>query len=619
MTHPHAEQPGQRPPKAWRLLFILSLLALVAVVMLFVGDRYGDNIARTARQFWSDVTGSSATTAKDSGGGTFYTCGMHPWVILPKEGLCPVCHMDLTPLDPAKFTGEIAIDPVLVQNIGVRVAAVESGPLTRTVRTVGKVDYDETAIEDVSLKVAGWIEELHVDYLGAAVEQGEPLFELYSPELFAAQQEYLLARQQQDRPPVSPIPRMAEDTRGQLQATRTRLQFFGIGDAQIEALDRAAAPRKTMTITSPFTGTVIRKMAIAGMRVEPGMQLYRIADLRRVWVTVTVYEYQLPFVEVGQPATMTLSYIPGQEFEGPVTYVYPWTDERTRQVNVRLEFDNQHGLLKPGMFANVRLRRTLAAERTLVSRSAVLDTGERQVAFVSLGSGRFEPRDLRLGVENDQGMVEVLDGLKPGEMVVTSAQFLLDSESKIREGLLRMIRGNLVGAQEAAGESELELSDMPQALATALAQVLDDYLGIGNTLAADSADGLAEPARRIASSVDAMLAVTIPGHEHFWHQHDEAATIRGKALELVDAADIAAARLSFTDLSVALAKLLRATGVPTQHGHEVQELHCPMFLENQGGSVWLQHGGKVLNPYFGDMMLGCFDWRKTLPAAGQGR
>lgn len=613
---PQAGHPA--PPKAWRTFRTLLLLALVAAAMLFVGHHYGDRIGATLREMWTDLTGAGASADEQETGNTFFTCGMHPWVILPEPGLCPICHMELTPLDPTKFTGEIAIDPVLVQNIGVRTGLVEAGPLVGTVRTVGKVDYDETRLHDVNLKVAGWIEELHVDFLGAAVEQGQPLFELYSPELFSAQQEYLLAVQQQQQQAAVPhVPRVAADAASAQQAARTRLTYFGIDDAQIEQLEASGQPQKTMTIKSPIRGTVIRKMAVAGMRVEPGMQMYRIADLSEVWVTVTVYEYQLPFVELGQEATMALSYVPGQEFHGRVTYIYPWTDEKTREVNVRLEFDNDAGLLKPGMFANVELRRTLAQERTLVSRSAVIDTGARQVAFVSLGGGRFEPRKLRLGIETDGGMVEVLDGLKPGERVVNSAQFLLDSESKIREGLLRMLRGDLAGTE--AGDAGVPIVDqLPPALAAALDTSLAAYLQIGDLLAGDTTAGVAEPARAIAAAVDAMLEVDVPGNAHFWHQHDEAATIRGKALELAAQSDLAAARLVFYDLSLALGTLLRATGVPAEHAPTVEELHCPMFLENQGGAIWLQDAGAIRNPYFGRRMLGCFDRRAILPRAAAG-
>lgn len=614
-NHDAADSARGRPPKAWRAFVLLLLLLVVGIVMLVVGRSYGDRIVATVKQMWQDITGASAAgPADDEGGNTFFTCGMHPWVILPTPGLCPICHMDLTPLDPSKFTGEISIDPVLAQNIGVRSGLVETGPLVGIVRTVGKIDYDETSLHDVNLRVAGWIEELHVDYLGASVAKDQPLFELYSPELFSAQQEYLLARQHGQLPGVPFVPRVAEDAATSLEAARTRLAYFGIDDAQLAELERTGKPQKTMTIKSPRAGTVIQKMAVDGMRVDPGMKMYRIADLDRVWVTVTVYEYQLPYVELGQDAVMSLPYVAGQQFEGKVTYVYPWTDEKTRQVNVRLEFDNRDGRLKPGMFANIELRRTLADERTLVSRSAVIDTGERQVALVSLGNGRFEPRDLQLGIETEGDRVEVKSGLEPGERVVTSAQFLLDSESKIREGLLRMLRGDLVGNESAVVVGP-ELDSLPPDLADSLTEALAAYLQIGDELATDAADGVAASAQKLTDAAEAMEMVVIPGQEHFWHQHTEAALVRVKAKDLVADTDLTTVRVTYADLSSAFAKLLRVTGVPASYEREVQELHCPMFLEEQGGAFWLQHSGSARNPYFGSKMLTCFDKREPLPPA----
>ncbi|GAB4161911.1 MAG: hypothetical protein Fur0037_28390 [Planctomycetota bacterium] len=604
---------GQRPPRATRLLVTAVIFCAVALASLWIGHRFGDRIGETGRQMWAGIFGSKVED-KHEENDTFYTCGMHPWVILPRPGPCPICHMDLTPLDPSKFTGEIAIDPVVVQNIGVRTALVETGPLVRTVRTVGKITYDETRLHDVNLKVAGWIEKLLVDYLGADVKAGDPLFELYSPELFSAQQEYILALEHREMPGVPFVPRVAMDADAGMNAARTRLSFFGIDEPQIAELERTKKPMKTMTIKSPFTGTVIKKMAVAGMRVNPGMQMYRIADLSKVWVDATVYEYQLPYVELGQDAQMSLPYVPGQRFSGKVTYIYPWTDEKTREVTVRLEFPNETGLLKPGMFANVDLRKTLADSRTLVDRSAIIDTGERQIAFVSLGNGRFEPRELRLGVESESGRVEVLDGLAPGERVVTSAQFLIDSESKIKEALMRLVRGGLAGEEDRKSPGP-ELPSIPKPLAAALRSALDGYLAVQDALARDETSGIERPARAIAGAASAMLEVSLPEDPHFWHRHDEVATIRGKALEIAGAKDLAAARLSFTDLSVGLGKLLRATGVPAAIG-DLEELHCPMFLENQGGSVWLQKSGVVRNPYFGAKMLGCFDKRTALAPAG---
>lgn len=619
-----AAPPSRRPLKAmpW---WLLAAFALVAAISAWLGMRFGGSIVDSLKETTARVARSTTAAGHDhaaetggdaaSGATQYYTCGMHPWVILPRPGDCPICHMKLTPLDPAKFTGQVAIDPVVVQNIGVRVEPVTEGPLVRTIRTVGTVDYDETRVRDVNTKIAGWIEDLHIDFLGAAVEQGQPLFEVYSPALFQAQEEYLLALRTQRAPgterPGQPLDLVA--------SARTKLELFDVTPQQIEALVEAGQPSRTMSVLSPHTGTVIAKHANEGMRIEPGMQVFRIADLSRVWVLVTLYESQLPFVSEGQLAVMSLPYIPGQTLEGRVVYIYPYVDTRTREVQVRLEFENPTGLLKPGMFATVELQSTLKREAVLVPRAAVISTGTRSVAFVSLGEGKFEPRDVRIGVEAGDGQVEVLDGLKPGELVVTSGQFLLDSESRVREALAKMIRGDLASEQTAevatAGASELD--SLPAPVAAGLADALRAYLAIGDRLAADSDSGIADPARSLAAALDRTIGVPIPTDEHFWHRHTEAAVARGKALELASASGLESAREAFADLSVALDKLVRATGVPPALEVGVQSLHCPMFREGQGGALWLQPAGGVRNPFFGAMMLECFDRREALPITGE--
>lgn len=597
MTEPTRE-PGKSRPAPRRL----RLIVITAAVTLLVVAVAGDTIGSAASGFWHAIFGEDTEHSHD--GHSYYTCGMHPWVIVPTPGQCPICHMDLEKLDPGKFEAEIAIDPVVTQNMGVRVREVVRAPLTRALRAVGSIDYDETRVRDLNLKVAGWLERVAVDYLGAPVETSDPLFELYSPELFSAQEEYLSA--------------LRRGSRDLVAAAKNRLEFFDVSATEIAALEARGTPAKTVPIASPWSGIVVEKNANEGMRVEPGTKLYRIADMSKVWVMVSLSEYQLPFVALGQPAVMSLPYFPGQEFEGRVIYIYPTLDQKTREVRARVEFDNPNLLLKPGMFADVEIRATLARDRVLAPREAVIDTGERQVAFVSLGEGRFEPRDVRVGAEGDEGVVEILDGLKPGEKVVVSGQFLLDSEARMREGLAKMIRGDLASEQEAtvAVAETGTLVALPAEARGHLSALLEAYFEVQNTLADDSTEGVGAAARRIAEAVDAMLQTSIPDHPHFWHQHDEAATIRGKALALKAQLPIADVRLVFADLSVALSQLVRATGVPGEVMVEVQELHCPMYRDDQGGTIWLQRAGKVRNPYYGSQMLECFDERQALPASG---
>lgn len=593
----HKSSPPPREPALWKIGVGIAVIALA----MAAGYMGGGSVAQVAHRIRASLTGGEKVEEQQTH--QYYTCGMHPWVVLPQPGDCPICAMKLVPLDPAKFTGEVTISPVVEQNIGVRVSPVTTGPLVKTLRTVGSIDYDETRLYDVNIKTPGWIEKLYVDQLGRHVNKGDPLFDLYSPELYAAQDEYLAA---------------VKGGGDLTAAARTRLRFFDVSDAQIAALEKRGTAEKSLRFTSPADGVVIDKQAVDGMKVDAGMQVYRIADLSKVWVMVTLYEDQSPFVTAGQEAEMSLPYIPGQTFTGKVIYIYPYLDKKTRQIMMRLAFDNPNGLLKPGMFATVKIHSTLATDRTLVPRSAILDTGERKVAFVSLGDGKYEPRDVKTGVQTENDQIEILDGLKPGEMVVTSGQFLIDSEAKMRESLARMIKGDLAVDQKApvatAGPSEI--TTLPDDAAKAMNQLLTHYLNIQSRLAGDSAADMAGDAQAIAQAVDELLKVRMQD-EHFWHKHTEAATVRGKALELTRITELKPARQAFADLSTALNKLLLATGVPPAFGKSVEQLHCPMFRAGQGGTVWLQISGEVRNPYFGSVMLGCFDERRALPVTGQ--
>ncbi len=413
-----------------------------------------------------------------------YTCGMHPQVIQKEPGNCPICGMRLTPVRKqasataatatAPASGErkvkyykstmipgevsptprkdsmgmdmvpvyedqaaaaesstITIDPVTVQNMGFRSGVVTRGPLRRAIRTVGVIDFDETSLTDVTTKFKGWIEKLYVDATGQQVHRGEPLFEIYSPELYSAQMEYVLALNQTS----------AGAGADALKASaRAKLKFFDISDDQIAELEKTRQPRKTLRINAPRDGIVVEKMAVEGQMVDAGMKLYRLADLALVWVQSQVYEQDLPFLKLGQEATVTLSYLPDREFRGRVTYIYPTLDEKTRTARVRMEFHNPGFFLKPGMFATVELRAELQPSALLVPDSAVLRSGEKNTVFVALDGGRFEPRTVALGPRAENNMYQVLGGLKEGERVVTSGQFMLDSESQLREAIQKMLK-----------------------------------------------------------------------------------------------------------------------------------------------------------------------------------
>jgi len=367
----------------------------------------------------------------------FYTCGMHPQVIQDHPGNCPICGMALTPMreqaggdrsnrtDPSDRL--IAIDPVTIQNMGLRTGVATRGPLRRTIRTVATVAYDETSLADVSTKFRGWIEKLHVSATGQQVHRGEPLFEIYSPELYSAQAEYLLAFDSA----FGAMP-------GMKASATTKLKYFDIPDDQVAELQRTRQVRKTLRIVAPRDGIVVAKDVVEGQMVEAGMRIYRIADLGLVWVQAQVFEQDVPFVRVGQEARVTLSYLPDRTFRGRVTFIYPTVDEKTRTAQVRMEFHNPGYFLKPGMFATVELTTELAAQALLVPDTAVLRSGERNTVFVALDGGKFEPRTVTLGPRGDGNRYQILSGLTEGERIVTSGQFLLDSESQLRDALAKM-------------------------------------------------------------------------------------------------------------------------------------------------------------------------------------
>ncbi|MBI3415261.1 MAG: efflux RND transporter periplasmic adaptor subunit [Verrucomicrobia bacterium] len=426
-----------------------------------------------------------------------YTCGMHPQVIQNKPGNCPICGMKLTPVrkqpgtkdgsantvttaasderkvkyykstmllgeisqaqrkdsmgmdmvpvyeDEAADSSTISIDPVTVQNMGIRTGVVTKGPLRRSIRSVGVVDFDETTLADVTTKFKGWIEKLYVDATGKQAHKGEGLFEIYSPELVSAQTEYLLALNQTTGVPGTES----------LRATAlTKLKFFDISDEQIAELEKTRQAKKTLRVSAPRDGIVVEKMAVEGQMVDAGMKLYRLADLGIVWVQAQVYEQDLAFVRLGQEATVSLSYLPDRKFRGRVTYVYPTVDEKTRTARVRMEFHNPGYFLKPGMFATVELQAELEPSALLVPDMAVLRSGEKNTVFIALAGGKFEPRTVTLGPRSENNFYQVLSGLNEGERVVTSGQFMLDSESQLREAIQKMLQpGSATATNEHAG------------------------------------------------------------------------------------------------------------------------------------------------------------------------
>jgi len=330
-------------------------------------------------------------------------------------------------------SGSVNVSPEKQQLVGIRTAQVELRPLVKKIRTVGIVTYDETKVAQVFTKVEGWIEKLFVNYTGKLVEKGQPLFTLYSPDLIATQDEYLLALQAKESLASSSLQEIRAGSASLLETTRRRLSLWDISDEQIAELQKSRQPKKTLTFFSPSSGFVIKKDAVQGMKVMPDKELYTITDLSTVWVNADIYEFDLPHIRLGQRAAISLSYFPGRNFSGRVAWISPVLDEKTRTTKVRIEFPNRDFSLKPEMYTNVEIE-VDGGKKLAIPDEAVLDSGIRKVVFIDKGEGRYAPAEVKLGSKFD-GYYEVLSGLSPGERIIASASFLLDSESRLKEAM----------------------------------------------------------------------------------------------------------------------------------------------------------------------------------------
>ncbi|MDF9393054.1 MULTISPECIES: efflux RND transporter periplasmic adaptor subunit [Methylococcus] len=327
----------------------------------------------------------------------------------------------------------LVISPERMQSIGVKFEPAARRLLERTIRTVGRVEVDERQLARVTVKLEGWIDRLLVNTTGASVRQGQVLFTLYSPELLATQEEYLIALRSIKTLGESEFPEVAAGARALLEASRRRLLLWDIHESHIRDLERTGKVLTTLPIHAPRAGTVINKMAVEGLQTKPGDELYTIADLSRIWIVGDIYEYEMPLVAIGQIASVSLSYVPEVSLQARIGFIYPTVDPQTRTAKVRFELDNPGERLKPGMYTNLELKIPLGM-RLVVPKDAILESGERQIIFIHLGGGRLEWRNAKTGLRSGD-WVEVLEGIREGEHVVTSANFLIDSESQLKSAV----------------------------------------------------------------------------------------------------------------------------------------------------------------------------------------
>jgi RND family efflux transporter MFP subunit len=449
---------------------VLTLAAVFAVKTISAVDQPKSELAATA----------DSTTQPEQ----LWTCGMHPQVIKHHAGLCPICHMKLVPLksdsdddmrttsngkrkilyywDPMLGSSSIAhapgksamgmdlvpvyedeqsagptvrIDPTIVQNMGIRTAEVSHGPLEKTVRTVGMLEVPEPAQYEINLKLNGWIKKLYANQDGMHVHKGEPLFDLYSPDLQVAEEELIGAVKSLKSLDPKASDALRTESQNLVDSAKQKLRLWDVADEDIDAIGNSDKAPETVPFRNPTDGDVVDKMVVEGSAVQAGMKIMRIEGHTKLWLDAQVYEDDIPLVALGQTVEATVDGVPGKTFVGPITFIYPHLDHMTRTAMVRVTLDNPKHELSPGMYATANIMTKPVTDAVWVPREAVIDTGTRQIAFVVMSQGHFEPRKVRMGVMGDDDRVQILEGLAPGEMVVTSGQFLLDVESRTTEAI----------------------------------------------------------------------------------------------------------------------------------------------------------------------------------------
>ena len=451
------------------VLLIATVATLLTILIVI------ENPARHEQTAMNPSNGNSVPSKQ------LWHCKMnHPEVIQDHPGDCPICHMPMTPMNadesasdgkktilywwdpmlgPSSISNHpgksamgmemvpvyadsagptVTIDPVLQQNMGVRTAIVTRGPLNKTVRTVGLLKIPEPGMHEVSLKVAGWVDKLYADQEGMHISAGEPLFGLYSPDLEVAAGELIAATKSRKALSADAGENLQLEAQSLVDSSKRKLRQWGVADEEIDAIAKADRPPIDITFRSPATGHIEEKMIVQGSAVQPGMKLMRIADHSKIWLEAQVYQGQIPIVKMGQEVMATVDGMPDRTFKGKITFMYPHVDHMTRTLMVRMTLDNPRFELKPGMYATADMMTQPMPDAIQVPREAVIDTGARQIAFVDSGNGHFEPRKVHMGMPGDDDKVQILDGLAPGETVVTSGQFLMDVESRTIEATQKL-------------------------------------------------------------------------------------------------------------------------------------------------------------------------------------
>jgi membrane fusion protein, copper/silver efflux system len=607
------------------------ILAVVCLsIGVFVGTRW------SARE--GTATSAPSAAPKASGAEALWTCSMHPQVIQDHPGLCPICHMALTPLDAKSSAKGLAVDPTVVQSMGVRTVRVAQQSLSRVVRTVGTLVEREFDHRDVNLRVSGWVQTLFVNTDGMGVAEGTPLFELYSPELSVAIEELIAARKQRETS-TEGARAMSETL---FSTAHRRLELMGLAAAEVDRLAALDAAPPTVTFTSPMAGHMVEKAVYAGAAVKAGDRVMRIANNKTLWVDARVFERDFASIRPDAEVRVHVDAYPSETFRGRVLFVHPHLDMETRTALVRAELENTSMRLREGMYATVEIETPTVDDAIVVPRESVIDTGTRQVAFVALAAGRFELREVEIGARGDAGLVQILSGLAVGEEVVASGQYLLDSESRMREAVRKFL---------APGEQALEptqRSALEPTQRSALDPTQRSALDPTQRNARDSAprgahDAAQHEPRKIlphpewSADVDAVFAAYLQladalGAVETSDAALDVSKLAGAAQKLAERARGSEAEMMATNLvltaqalaGVTLTEQRRLFKVTSEAAIELTTAMTPsrnvsprlyVMRCTMAPGRWIQSTAEVHNPFYGTSMKECGELQRTIDTA----
>lgn len=587
---------------------VLSLLVIVSVLCFTVSasgtsdDLLHDNSVHTVSG--EDIAGEVPDKREKKI--KYWVAPMDPTYIRNEPGKSPM-GMDLVPVyedgSEETETGTVRIDPVTVQNMGVRTARVSRGPLETAIRTIGRITYDEERVEHIHTKISGWVEELFVKTSGENIVEGQPILSIYSPELVATEQEYLQALSYKDKVSGSSIEDVVRGAETLIESTRNRLLLMDLSPEQIESIEEGGEVQKAMILRSQTAGVVIRKNVFEGMNVTPGMELFTIADLSRIWIIASVYEYELPFLSIGQETVMSLPYEPGTTYLGKVTFIYPYLSPNTRTIQVRMEFDNPDLKLKPDMYTDVLIKSKTKEAVLKVPSEAILRTGYRDIVITSVGDNKFLPKEVKVGPEAED-MTQILSGLEEGETIVTSGQFLIDSESNLKEAINKMLAARSAEHADESDHKENAIKKMKETTAPeehmdrarekVVSDLIENYLRIHAALVSESVTAVASESRSMSTELEKIKASDGVGKFK-----DITDPIEDSLTGLL-AGDLQMARDSFKTLSNVMIDLVQNSGREYAVSSGVKVYFCPMVEER-----WMQRGAELKNPYLGKDMLIC--------------